>query len=1134
MLVNDLHEANKGEVAIIFGRFNPPHKGHRAAWEMAAQSPIWYVGTNKSTHGPKDPLPYDVKIKAMEAVWPTVKGHIVADQSWLTLASNVYKKHGDVKLIILTDEEWVTKTVNQYNGVEGPHGVYKFSNIETHPTPRLSSASALRAAVVANDRKAFADAAGVSADLKVAGKPFFDLVAEYLLPYQKASEKPKKKKVTEEENVPFNKNDLRKLEFYVNNFFSKLGLDVTFSHHFFDRINDPRNKTQITFFELAKLFKDEYHKWGNKIANLGASAEAVLKDMSTDINVPFVLVWDRVNRELDLKAKTIMRKKNFHTPDPIFAVESIEDLNIHFHDTLNTEIFDPTGKMYPIVRKKLMNIAEDFKQFLGVEVNGLKDITISGSNAAFSYTPSSDVDLHLVVDLPQADNDHTFRELFDAKKYQYNAQHNYTIRGYDVELYVQNANEEHISQGIYSVLHDDWVQEPQPLSGNYDEEATRDKYDQIKHLILLAVKTQDYELGHRLRQTIKKYRQVGLHTTGEFGPENLAFKALRSNGYIKKLFDMLNDLKDREFSLEAHEQRLTEIDMSPGVLQKYSASSAAQNTIVGFETEMIVPDMMGDFGNGEMEPDYDEYDDYVDTGSIRSLTDDLFSFFRDTTTRREIEAAVEKANEKIFEYMDEEFDQYLANNKDEVIYAYRENTNLDLEEIEKSIRDMDDNWFEVSSALREEFDTNWDDLDGALRDIRLRKYSNWADEFGFEWPYYRNAGSTEIDAKSMEDVARDISDMLKMPVKSAPDYHAFRVREPGIWYLETDSSIDADEGENEGGLELISPPMPLPQALEKLDTVFRWMDLNGARTDSSTGFHINVSIPNMDQVDYLKLILFLGDQHILKEFSRTANSYARSSLERMKDIRAPNLTKTMPGIFDVLRNGLDKAAMKLIESALVPRGDKYVSVNIKDKYIEFRAAGGNYSDKIDKIKNTMLRYVRVINLAADPNEAKHEYAKKLYTLLMGGVDKSAEADTIKWFSMFSTGNMSKAELVNRLKLVKFARMSKKNPSAAPVEEEDHQWLVYDIDGNIVTMVYAPNVTLAMQQAKEWGLRYNKAISKVELHESLTASKRPTSLSGYIAEADRPFVWKKEEPKQELTEMQKACIIGGHEYVGELK
>lgn len=193
-----LTEATVKEVGIIFGRFNPPHKGHKAAWEIASQSPVWFIGTNKSTVGPKDPLPFDVKIQAMIAVWPEAEKHIVAEQSWFTLASKVYKEYGETTLVCITDEDWVTQSIQKYNGQEGNHGLYKFKEIIQRPSPRLSSATALRDAVVKGDKKAFAQAAGVPAELEVAGKPFFDLVAEYLLPYQKKSES-----VTEVADSPY-------------------------------------------------------------------------------------------------------------------------------------------------------------------------------------------------------------------------------------------------------------------------------------------------------------------------------------------------------------------------------------------------------------------------------------------------------------------------------------------------------------------------------------------------------------------------------------------------------------------------------------------------------------------------------------------------------------------------------------------------------------------------------------------------------------------------------------------------------------------------------------------------------------------------------------------------------------------
>jgi len=154
---------------------------------MASQNPVWYVGTNQNTQGPKDPLPFDVKVKAMATIWPEVADHVVAETSWLTLAAAVHEKHnqnGDATLLLYTDEEWVGQVIKKYNGVEGKHGGYNFRQIKTVPTPRLSSATALRQAVANGDRAAFAEAAGVPADTPVDGVPFFDLVEKYLLQYR--------------------------------------------------------------------------------------------------------------------------------------------------------------------------------------------------------------------------------------------------------------------------------------------------------------------------------------------------------------------------------------------------------------------------------------------------------------------------------------------------------------------------------------------------------------------------------------------------------------------------------------------------------------------------------------------------------------------------------------------------------------------------------------------------------------------------------------------------------------------------------------------------------------------------------------------------------------------------------------
>ena len=121
--------------------------------------------------------------------------------------------------------------------------------------------------------------------------------------------------IEQEEAKKVTAKDLHAIEIFADRLFKSVGVDINFTKHFLDRANDPRNKKQISVGELVRLWKQTYKKYGKKIPKLGRDAEAVLQDMQTDINVPFVLKWDNRAQEFDLVAKTIMRKKGFHSPD---------------------------------------------------------------------------------------------------------------------------------------------------------------------------------------------------------------------------------------------------------------------------------------------------------------------------------------------------------------------------------------------------------------------------------------------------------------------------------------------------------------------------------------------------------------------------------------------------------------------------------------------------------------------------------------------------------------------------------------------------------------------------------------------------------------------------------------------------
>jgi hypothetical protein len=116
--------------------------------------------------------------------------------------------------------------------------------------------------------------------------------------------------------------DIQQLEQFADRIFANVGIDVEFTKHFKDRVNSERNAKPIVPAELTRLFKQERKRYGKPIAQMGPDSEAVMRDLQTDINVPFALVLDKENDELDLIAKTVMRKKDFSTPNRVFAVEA--------------------------------------------------------------------------------------------------------------------------------------------------------------------------------------------------------------------------------------------------------------------------------------------------------------------------------------------------------------------------------------------------------------------------------------------------------------------------------------------------------------------------------------------------------------------------------------------------------------------------------------------------------------------------------------------------------------------------------------------------------------------------------------------------------------------------------------------
>jgi predicted nucleotidyltransferase len=224
-------------------------------------------------------------------------------------------------------------------------------------------------------------------------------------------------------------------------------------------------------------------------------------------------------------------------------------------ETLSNQIFEEKKDHFVMrdeIKKRLLEISNDFIESLGVEFF-IHDIILTGSLANYNWSQYSDVDLHILIDFEESKYEmDILKEFFDAKKNVWNEKHDIKIKGYDVEVYVQDVNEEHISSGVYSILHNKWIVEPKKDKPNIDDRKILEKGEEFgKRIDRLTQNPKEITIDQLedLRKKIKEFRQSGLESGGEYSYENLTFKLLRRNGYIQKLLKLKTQLKDMKLSI---------------------------------------------------------------------------------------------------------------------------------------------------------------------------------------------------------------------------------------------------------------------------------------------------------------------------------------------------------------------------------------------------------------------------------------------------------------------------------------------------------------------------------------------------------------------------------------------------------
>lgn len=221
------------------------------------------------------------------------------------------------------------------------------------------------------------------------------------------------------------------------------------------------------------------------------------------------------------------------------------------------------------IRMKLLDIADDFIEFLGVDWAKPEDITMTGSLANFNWDENySDIDLHIIMDYSDVDEKTDFvSNYFYSQKKLWNEEHSdINILGYPVEVFVQDVNERHDSSGVYSLEKNRWLIEPEreklatsKVNKGFIKDRVSDHMNKIDKLEYLFNKAKDdeyklrrvYEKANKLFDKIKSERKLGFEKSGgrEINNLNIVFKALRRNGYIEKLVNIKSMAYDKLKSL---------------------------------------------------------------------------------------------------------------------------------------------------------------------------------------------------------------------------------------------------------------------------------------------------------------------------------------------------------------------------------------------------------------------------------------------------------------------------------------------------------------------------------------------------------------------------------------------------------
>jgi hypothetical protein len=227
-------------------------------------------------------------------------------------------------------------------------------------------------------------------------------------------------------------------------------------------------------------------------------------------------------------------------------------ISLQYHTELNPKLW--TGfNIQSDVRERLLAIGHMWAEYTHIPKVIIQDVIMTGGNANYNYTDKSDIDVHVVFSHEALGLSKEFlADYLQDKKTLWSISHGITIKGYPVELYGQDKSDAYPkNQGIYSLMHNDWVQTPTHLQIDFAHDPLlKKKVMFYVHQIDTVIKTKaDLDTCKVLRTKLKEMRGAAIAAGGEFSFENLVFKELRNRGYLDKINKYMKKLKDKELSL---------------------------------------------------------------------------------------------------------------------------------------------------------------------------------------------------------------------------------------------------------------------------------------------------------------------------------------------------------------------------------------------------------------------------------------------------------------------------------------------------------------------------------------------------------------------------------------------------------